>query len=275
MITINVLLMTIIIEAVGYRIGLIFNVEDAVIERLPIMIYVLGPLIITDQIQGVIAGIIRGAGHQSHGAIINFISYYIIGLPIGISLTFGVHLRALGMWIGLLCASSSQLTGYSILVASFKWKKESDLAIKRASSNTRNSDINLKDDNSSSAEVIELQSYTPLSQDEADNQHEDDDGIDGDDVMMDDDDSDNDSSPIITSDVSNSEQSKQQVIRMISSHHIKLLLLRGSLYVIGVVGCIGAGIASQYQPPESIINGNYTDCTDGYNNDLGNISVAS
>jgi hypothetical protein len=86
-------------------------------------------------------------------------------------------------------------------------------------SNSKNSNINLIDDNLSSAEVIELQSYTPLSQDEADNQHEDDDGIDGDYVMIYDGDDDNDSLPNITSNVSNFEQSKQKVW-MISSHRI-------------------------------------------------------
>ena len=54
--------------------------------------------------------------------------------------------------------------------------------------------------------------------------------------------------------------------------HIRLLFTKGSLFVIGTILVILAGFASQYHPPDSIINGNFTECT---NNDEFNSDVFS
>lgn len=43
--------------------------------------------------------------------------------------------------------------------------------------------------------------------------------------------------------------------------HIKLLLCKGSVFLIGSILIVVAGIVSQYHPPDSIINGNYSECT--------------
>ena len=48
---------------------------------------------------------------------------------------------------------------------------------------------------------------------------------------------------------------------------IKSLLSHGAIVVIGVVLLIAAGIASQYHPPNSVINGNYSECTDNATDD--------
>ena len=47
------------------------------------------------------AGVLRGSGRQLLGAGINAFSYYVFGLPIGISLALATDLKTLGMWIGL------------------------------------------------------------------------------------------------------------------------------------------------------------------------------
>ena len=52
-------------------------------------------------VQGTFAGIIRGSGRQKIGAIMNFVFYYLIGLPVGISLALLTDLGATGMWTGL------------------------------------------------------------------------------------------------------------------------------------------------------------------------------
>lgn len=41
-------------------------------------------------------GILRGSGNQKVGAIINAIGYYVLGLPIGISLMFAANLGVIG-----------------------------------------------------------------------------------------------------------------------------------------------------------------------------------
>ena len=43
------------------------------------------------------------------GALVNFIAYYIVALPIGISLALAAEMGTLGMWMGLACASFVQV----------------------------------------------------------------------------------------------------------------------------------------------------------------------
>ena len=41
---------------------------------------------------------------------------------------------------------------------------------------------------------------------------------------------------------------------------MKLLLSKGSVFVLGAMLLVAAGIASQYHPPDSVINGNNSQC---------------
>ena len=45
------------------------------------------------------------------------------------------------------------------------------------------------------------------------------------------------------------------------SWHIRLLLTKGSLFLFGAVLVVIAAIVSMFHPPDSIINGNYSECT--------------
>ena len=59
---------------------------------------------------------------QAKAALVNFICYYLIGLPLGIALALKVGLNAKGMWIGLSTADLIQVCiliiihGYNILM---------------------------------------------------------------------------------------------------------------------------------------------------------------
>ena len=59
--------------------------------------------------QFLIAGVLRGSGRQFLGAGINAFSYYVFGLPIGISLALATDLGIKGMWIGLNIANFIQV----------------------------------------------------------------------------------------------------------------------------------------------------------------------
>ena len=52
---------------------------------------------------------LRGSGRQYVGAIVNFIAYYIIGIPIGATLAFKTDLKELGLWIGMLGGNAFQV----------------------------------------------------------------------------------------------------------------------------------------------------------------------
>uniref|UniRef100_A0A8C4S5T9 Multidrug and toxin extrusion protein n=1 Tax=Erpetoichthys calabaricus TaxID=27687 RepID=A0A8C4S5T9_ERPCA len=62
-------------------------------------------------------GIVKGAGKQKIGAICNLTGYYIIGLPIGVSLMFAAHMGVLGedfslnVFISLVCVRMRSLGG--------------------------------------------------------------------------------------------------------------------------------------------------------------------
>lgn len=62
--------------------------------------------------QGVISGVLRGAGKQVLGAVTNFVCYYLIGLPLGICLALLANLGVVGIWIGISVADTLQVTCY-------------------------------------------------------------------------------------------------------------------------------------------------------------------
>ncbi|KAM9320076.1 multidrug and toxin extrusion protein 2-like [Gastrophryne carolinensis] len=53
-------------------------------------------------------GTLMGTGKQKYGTVVNIIGFYIIGLPLGISLMFLTKLKLYGMWIGFISAVSFQ-----------------------------------------------------------------------------------------------------------------------------------------------------------------------
>ena len=48
-------------------------------------------------------------GRQYIGAVVNFVCYYVVGLPVGIGLGLGAHMGALGIWIGISCGNVLQV----------------------------------------------------------------------------------------------------------------------------------------------------------------------
>ena len=43
--------------------------------------------------------------------------------------------------------------------------------------------------------------------------------------------------------------------------NLKLLLSKGSVFVVGAMLVVAAGVVSQYHPPDSIISGNFSQCS--------------
>ena len=55
------------------------------------------------------SGVLRGSGRQFLGACINFVAFYVLGLPVGISLALAGKMGTVGVWIGLGVASFVQV----------------------------------------------------------------------------------------------------------------------------------------------------------------------
>uniref|UniRef100_A0A3B5ACH8 Multidrug and toxin extrusion protein n=1 Tax=Stegastes partitus TaxID=144197 RepID=A0A3B5ACH8_9TELE len=76
-----------------------------------------------DALLCVSTGILIGSGMQKFAACINLVSYYCIGLPVGVALMFFANLRILGFWLGIIVCSSIQTCCFIGLIFKLNWKK--------------------------------------------------------------------------------------------------------------------------------------------------------
>jgi MATE family multidrug resistance protein len=80
---------------------------------------------LSDGLQAVAAGALRGAGDTRFALLANLIGHYGCGLPLGALLAFGWGWGAVGLWWGL----SVGLTAVALaLVARFAWLTRSSVA---------------------------------------------------------------------------------------------------------------------------------------------------
>jgi len=81
--------------------GYIFNNDIQVIELVASILPIVALFQVFDGNAAVTAGILRARGKQVTGALLNLSSYYIIGIPFGMWLTFKCGMGIYGLWIGL------------------------------------------------------------------------------------------------------------------------------------------------------------------------------
>ena len=112
---------------------MIFTSDLDVLQAMGPIMYVAAAVVVGDNMQGVLAGIIRGSGRQSGGAIANFISFWLFGVPLGIVLVFVVNMGILGFWLGLVTGEVVQTLIYCVVVLTIRWKKQAVKAQKMAS----------------------------------------------------------------------------------------------------------------------------------------------
>lgn len=96
----------------------ILTTDASVISAAGPLLMIAAVFQLSDGLQVVGAGALRGAGDTHAPMIANLVGYYVIALPIAIGLGFGLHMGAPGLWWGL----SAGLTAVAIaLVARFAW----------------------------------------------------------------------------------------------------------------------------------------------------------
>ncbi|XP_020389108.2 multidrug and toxin extrusion protein 1-like [Rhincodon typus] len=80
----------------------VFTSDRQIVDLVSRTIPIVAPVHLSDAIgSGVASGIVRGAGKQKIGAVANLVVFYIVGIPVGISLMFIAKLGILGLWTGL------------------------------------------------------------------------------------------------------------------------------------------------------------------------------
>uniref|UniRef100_A0A1A8FDR7 Multidrug and toxin extrusion protein n=2 Tax=Nothobranchius korthausae TaxID=1143690 RepID=A0A1A8FDR7_9TELE len=115
-------------SVVGYIFTTDVNIVETVSENITVYMF----LQFLDALLCVCSGILVGSGMQKIAALSNLVSYYIIGLPVGIALMFAAKLRILGFWIGLLLCVLLQTGFFLYLIFKLNWKKVTQKAQLRA-----------------------------------------------------------------------------------------------------------------------------------------------
>ncbi|SCV69552.1 BQ2448_2572 [Microbotryum intermedium] len=112
-----------------HRWGLLFSSEKEVIEVVASVLGLVAAFQLSDGISGAMAGLLRGAGKAPLGAVLNLISYYVVGLPLGMALTFaGPKMGLKGLWLGLTAALTGTATLTTWVVLRLDWRAESENA---------------------------------------------------------------------------------------------------------------------------------------------------
>lgn len=104
--------------------GFLFSSNLEVINHLASIFKVQIFLVFFDAINAVISGILRGAGKQRFATISNFVSFYLVGLPLGNFLAFIGNFGASGLWIGITMGLLVQSVSFISLLFRTNWEDE-------------------------------------------------------------------------------------------------------------------------------------------------------
>ncbi|XP_074045350.1 multidrug and toxin extrusion protein 1 [Macrotis lagotis] len=113
-------------------VGYIFTSDRDIITLVSKVIPIYASSHLFDGFACTCGGILRGSGNQKVGAILNAIGYYVIGLPIGISLMFAANLGVIGLWSGIIICSILQAACFLGFILRLNWEKASEEARVRA-----------------------------------------------------------------------------------------------------------------------------------------------
>ena len=98
------LIMSCVLLTIPTHIARLFTPDAAVIASATPLLLIAAGFQFFDGVQVTATGALRGAGNTTAPFITQFISYWIIGMPLGIWLGFHHKLGATGLWLGLLIA---------------------------------------------------------------------------------------------------------------------------------------------------------------------------
>eukprot|EP00483_Globobulimina_turgida_P007244 UN07258 len=85
---------------------------------------ILAVYIMIDQVQRCGQGAIRGMGMQKIGAMVNLVSYYLCGIPLGLYLCFKQDWKVSGLWIGMCVACSVSSIVFIVLRFRINWREQ-------------------------------------------------------------------------------------------------------------------------------------------------------
>ncbi|XP_072262479.1 multidrug and toxin extrusion protein 2-like [Pyxicephalus adspersus] len=102
-------------------ISYLFTTDREIHPLVSKLMLILAPFHLCDGTNAVCGGIFRGTGKQKIGAITNIFGYYLIGIPVGLSLMFVAKLGVIGLWIGMFCPVLLQTCIYIPYILRMNW----------------------------------------------------------------------------------------------------------------------------------------------------------
>ncbi|KAL3733212.1 hypothetical protein ACJRO7_022697 [Eucalyptus globulus] len=106
------------------RLAYIFTKNDEVANAVADLSPLLAISILLNSIQPVLSGVAVGAGWQSTVAYVNFISYYLVGIPVGVALAYFLSMQVKGVWLGMLFGTFVQTVVLIIITCKTDWDKQ-------------------------------------------------------------------------------------------------------------------------------------------------------
>ncbi|XP_069113146.1 multidrug and toxin extrusion protein 2-like [Argopecten irradians] len=118
--------------AVNRIMPLIFTDDSAVVDLASKLLMVSALFELFNCAQGALCGVIRGVGNQIFGAVTNFISYYVVALPLCIPVLLLTDIGVYGAWWGVIVSSALQAIAYFFKIFRTDWEKEAKNAQNRS-----------------------------------------------------------------------------------------------------------------------------------------------
>uniref|UniRef100_A0AAV2LK94 Multidrug and toxin extrusion protein n=1 Tax=Knipowitschia caucasica TaxID=637954 RepID=A0AAV2LK94_KNICA len=122
------ILMMLLRDYLGYIFTKYLNIIRRVSEVSLLYSFLYG----ADAVAGVTGGVLRGVGEQKLGAVCNLVGYYLIGLPVGVSLMFAAKLGIYGLGIGITVCVVLQCLAYGVIIWRVDWQKAAQKAQERS-----------------------------------------------------------------------------------------------------------------------------------------------
>ncbi|KAL0994963.1 hypothetical protein UPYG_G00130010 [Umbra pygmaea] len=115
-----------------HSLGFIFTNDQDIVDNVSLNLGLYTFTQLFDALLCVCSGILVGAGKQKIAALSNLVSYYCIGLPVGIALMFAAKLRILGLWLGIFICVVLQTGFFITIIFKLNWQQITEEAQKRA-----------------------------------------------------------------------------------------------------------------------------------------------
>uniref|UniRef100_A0A383V4G4 Protein DETOXIFICATION n=1 Tax=Tetradesmus obliquus TaxID=3088 RepID=A0A383V4G4_TETOB len=108
----------------GRHLVALFTNDPAVIASCCSVLPLLAGLVFFDGVNAVVGGCLRGAGRQMLGAAINFIGYWVVGVPLAAWLAFRGGMGIHGFWWGVAAGAAVQAVVLLALLLRWDWQRE-------------------------------------------------------------------------------------------------------------------------------------------------------